>query len=176
MPIKNDDEPEITADDLLGDEPADDALLAAIEDEDMDGLDPNHPILSLDEQREAKREARIGVDKKRKKAALEAYIKLETERLQHEEGLVTGIGIKDELVDMLIDVAEYTDRIVLNNVTYFHGHSVRVPRHVAETLREICARSHNHQNEIDGKNLSERFRRQALHEMRPVAVLSGKAA
>lgn len=123
------------------------------------GALPAHPLLSPDEVAAAMAKARESVEAKRRDAAIKAVIKAETERLEREEGLVTGDGVKDEMVTVHLDLAEHSNRIVLSGTPYWHGHTYTIPRHVADTLREIQSRGHDHQSEIEGKNLADRFRR-----------------
>lgn len=126
---------------------------------DNEGLDPNHPILSLEDQRKARDEARAVILEERRKAAFKDLVAKEREKLLGVEGLRTGDPVRDELVSVTLDLAEHSDRIVLNGVIYLHGQTYKVPRHVADTMREIQSRGHNHQNELDGKGIADRFRR-----------------
>lgn len=118
-----------------------------------------HPILSAEEVEAARAKARALIETKRKKAATDALIAEETRRLEQEEGLVTGNEVKDEMVSIHLDLAEHSSRIVLSGTPYYHGQTYTVPRHVADTLREIQSRGHDHQSEIEGKNIADRFRR-----------------
>lgn len=167
MPARKPGEP--TAEDLLRDDTAEGEKLTDLEaavaaddarpEGDNEGLDPHHPILSLDEQRAARDVARKQVMEEKRQQAMAALIQAEKEKLLGKEGLRTGDPVRDQEVTITLDLAEHSDRIVLNGVTYMHGHTFKVPRHVADTLREIQARGHNHQNEIDGKGIADRFRR-----------------
>jgi hypothetical protein len=112
-------------------------------------------ILSKEEIEGAKELARENVDKARRAAELSRIV----------EGQRTGLADKDEMVDIMIDLAEFSDRISLNSTEYYHGYSYAVPRHVADTLREIMQRTYHHQSAIDGKSLEEMYRRAA-----PVAI------
>ncbi len=118
-----------------------------------------HAILSPAEVQAARDKARAAILAKQKKTATEALIAEETRRLEREEGLVTGDGVKDEMVTLHLDLAEHSGSIKINGTPYYHGQTYTVPRHVADTLREIMARGHGHQNEIEGKGMAERFRR-----------------
>lgn len=149
---KNPSEEDRAAAEMFGDKPD---LAEALAEE----AGSAHPILSAQEVSEARAKARAAVEAKRKKAATEALIAEETLRLEQEEGLTTGSAVKDEMVEIFLDLAEHSDKIVLSGRPYHHGQTYRVPRHVADTLREIMSRGHNHQNEIEGKAISDRFRR-----------------
>lgn len=140
----------------------------------QDRVDPNHPILTVAEQVQALKKADLAVTAERKKQALADLEKKEKARLMGAVGQVTGDPVRDELVHITLDLAEHADRIILgfggNEHTYFHGQTYKVPRHVADSLREIQARGWNHQLEIEGKGMAERFRRPQNQ------ILSGKAA
>lgn len=153
---------DIKPEDLLGDTDAGlDKMLAetAHDEGDNEGIDPNHPLLTVEDQRAARDLARKKVLEEKRDAAFDALVKAERERLLGKEGLRTGDPTKDEMVHVTLDLAEHSDRIVINGATYMHGQTYKLPRHVADTLREIQSRGHNHQNEIDGKGIADRFRR-----------------
>ena len=141
---------------LMGDEDAPTSDLEAAIQADEPRL---HSILTNEEVEEAKQKARDTIMAKRRLAAKKALIEAETARLEREEGLVTGDGPKDEMVTLHLDLAEHSDRIILSGTTYFHGSIYTVPRHVADTLRDIQARGHEHQNQVEGKDIANRFRR-----------------
>lgn len=119
-----------------------------------------HPLLTAAEIEKAKEKARARVTAEAKTKALKDIEDKEILRLQHESGLVTGETFKDEMVWITLDLAPYADRIRINWQDYYHGHSYNVPRHFADSMREIQARSWAHQDEIDGKSLTEHFQRQ----------------
>lgn len=119
-----------------------------------------HPLLTDEEVAAAKAAARKLVDEGRRKAALKAVTDEETKRLEREEGMRTGVGVKDELVSIRIDLAEHADRIILNGTAYFHGYTYKVPRHVADSMRDIIAQTHKHQDQVDGKSLTQHYQNQ----------------
>ena len=162
-PKTPEDQPEVDAAALFGEQTEGsaapslaDAVAAAEPEERL------HPVLSNEEVLAARAKARSNIEAQRRKAATTDLIKAEEERLAREEGLVTGDGVKDEMVTVTLDLAEHSARIVLSGTPYYHGHTYTVPRHVGDTLREIQSRGHNHQNDIEGKGLSERMRRPHL--------------
>lgn len=126
-----------------------------------------HPILSAEDVEAAKAKARQRVEAERRKTAMKAIEDEETQRLNVEEGLHTGDQVKDELVNLTLDLAEHSSRISLSGRLYFHGQTYTVARHIADTLREIQARGWQHQQEIDGKPMYGAFRKP--HE----TILSG---
>ena len=67
-----------------------------------------------------------------------------------------------------IDVAPYTDRIFLDGKWYMQGRTYQFGQRVADTVREIMARTWEHQAEIDGKN-SNMYRRESPITLSPAA-------
>jgi hypothetical protein len=125
-------------------------------------------ILTPKEIEAAKAIARERVEKSLKEAETERLIAAEMEKMRREEGARTGKVDLDEEVSVTIDLAEFADRLRINNVEYFHGHTYTVPRHVFDTMRDIMFRGHLHQNALDGKDLNTFYRSKAQ------PVLSGK--
>lgn len=156
-----------TAESLLGDD-LEAAILADAPKELEAGIDPNHPVLTVDEQRKALQKAREAVQAERKAQAIADLQNREEDRLRGGVGQMTGDPNRDEIVHVTLNLAEHSDRIALNGRQYFHNGTYQVPRHVADTLRDIQAHGWNQQAEIEGKNLANRT-------LRPQApVLSGK--
>jgi hypothetical protein len=168
MTEKKTDEP-VTAASLLDDDaPAVqvakiDDLETVMADIDADeGIDPNHPILSVEEQREAIKKARARVAADSKKEAIKAFEAQVYDKERGRTGLRTGDAAKDEPVSVTLDLAEHSSCITINGTPYWHGFTYTVPRHVADTLREVMSRGHDHQTDLDGKGLSERMRKPRL--------------
>lgn len=115
----------------------------------------SHPILSDIEVAAAKKEARDAVEKERKSTAIKTLIAQETLRLRREEGLVSGDPVKDEMVQVTIDLPEFCSDITINMEPFYHSHTYRVPRHVANSMKEQMQRAWMHQNEIDGKSQAQ---------------------
>lgn len=128
-----------------------------------------HPILTNKEVEEIRAQARKEIADTRKRNAKSQFLEAEKARLLTEEGLTTGLGPKDQMVRITIDLSEYAANIVINHKVYWHGQTYTVPRHVAETLREIMFRTHLHQNEIDGKGLRSFYQRHRDTELSPVS-------
>lgn len=121
----------------------------------------DHPLLTKEEVLAARKEARAKLDAERKKDAKARLIEAETLRLKQEEGLVVG-GHMDDMVDVLIDLPEYADRLVLDSVAFLHGRSYRMPRHRGDTIREIMGRMWFYQNELDGKSYKSFYAKNRL--------------
>lgn len=120
---------------------------------------PAHPILNPEQVAAALAKARKLVEDQRIKAATQALVEAEVDRLKQEEGLVTGIEAKDEMVTITLDLAEHSDKITLSGRPYWHGHTYTVPRHIADTLRDIQFKGHRHQLDIEGKDPTMAYRR-----------------
>ena len=130
-----------------------------------------HAVLSNDEVLEARARARAKIEKERRAAAMKAVEAEETTRLRLEEGLVTGVSENDEPVSITLDLAPHSDCIRTNGVegsVYWHGFTYTVPRHVANSLREIQARGWIHQDEIDGKNLTQHYQNKRVTVLSPI--------
>lgn len=130
----------------------DDELEAAPTDERL------HPILTNEEVAKAKASARDKVQAEQRKAALKQVEAEETVRLRREEGLTTGIGVKDEIVSLTIDLPPFAACLRVDfDREFHHGHTYQVPRHVADSLREMMDREWKHEDEVKGRSLSEHY-------------------
>lgn len=90
-----------------------------------------------------------------RKLAREKLLREEIEKLRGREGQQVADPHENEMVRIRIDLAEYSDRILLNfpqNPPFMHGRDYDVPRHVARTLLEIMARTHQQKAREDGKS------------------------
>lgn len=112
---------------------------------------PDHPSLSEDEVAAIRKKARAKLNADKKKDEETRLFEAELRRLKMEEGLVVG-GAMDDMVDITIDLAEFATCLTLDSVAFHHGRTYTVPRHRADTLREMMYRGWEHQNEIDGKS------------------------
>jgi len=129
-----------------------------------------HPVLSNEEYEAAVAKARAKVLEETKDKAIAHLIEAETLRLQREEGFHSGDPVKDEEVNIRIDLPEFAAYLSINGLQFWHGHTYRQPRHVVDTLREMQQRTWDHQAEIDGKSKTGAYQR-------PSGItLSGKVA
>jgi hypothetical protein len=130
-----------------------------------DILAGNAPLISETEHDDILVEARARVREAMKDAERERLMAQAMERIRREEGQKTGEVDKDELVNVLIDVAEYaavsnsSTGITVNGTQFQNGRTYQVPRHVAASLRDVMARSSEPQATIEGKPRHEYFRR-----------------
>ena len=121
--------------------------------------DRKHPVLSNAEYDAAVAEAKKRLDDAERKAARERLIADSMDAIRRERNALTGQIDLDEPVMITVDVAEYTDRIIIDGKQYFHGSTYTVPRHTAQTLNEVMFRSYMHQAQLDGKDPQEAYRR-----------------
>jgi hypothetical protein len=66
------------------------------------------------------------------------------------------------VVTVTLDLAEHSDKIIINGEPFWHGHTYTRPRHVVNQLREIMMRGWIHQDTIDGKDLAQQYARRRL--------------
>lgn len=121
----------------------------------------NAPLLTADEIEVAKTEARDRVRADAVKAARKDVVDKEIVRLKR-LGSPLGEGAKDELVTITLDLAEHSNKIVINGEPFWHGHTYTRPRHVVDSMREQMLRGWNHQDQLDGRSLDDTFRRRRL--------------
>lgn len=134
------------------------AAIAAETDEPAEEEVRLHPILSNAEYLAAQERAAKRVEEDARKEAVKHVEQEAYDRMRGKKGLRTGDPRKDELVSLTLDLPEFTDRITINHFAYMHGGTYTVPRHVADSLREIQSRAWDHDNEINGKGIADRAR------------------
>jgi hypothetical protein len=120
---------------------------------------PVSAALSEEDIEGAKAKAREEVRAELKRKALKEVMEAEKEKLRREAAGETGDHYKDEIVSCTIDLAEHSSHIMLDMNRYDHGYTYKVRRSVAETLREIMQRTHQHQDQIEGRSLTDSLRR-----------------
>lgn len=106
------------------------------------------------------------VDKERK-AAAEAQLLEQFEIEERQAG-----GLDEPMVEIYIDLAPYADRIMLDGVVYFQGHTKTVRESVAAVMNEMMQASWRHQSIVDGK--AEDFYRRSRGQ-RVVPLGNGQA-
>lgn len=111
-------------------------------------------LLTEEEKAEIRQQALDDVIAEKRRDAKKQLLEQEKAKLSARSGLKTGNPTKDELVTITVNVPEFVPHLWLNmphGQKYFHGHSYKVPRHVAETLAEMQSRAWDHENEIQGR-------------------------
>lgn len=66
---------------------------------------------------------------------------------------------KQEMVQVRLDLAEYTEGLLVDGVRYYHNGLYTIPRAKYDVFLEQMYRSHEHQNQIDGKSRADLARR-----------------
>lgn len=102
-------------------------------------------ILDPKRVEELRAKARAKVDKERVSAA-EAQMLEQFEKEERQQG-----GLDEQLVDVVIDLAPYADRLMLDGVIYFQGQTKTVRQSVADVINEISFKTWQHQSIVDGK-------------------------
>lgn len=138
----------------------------AAEDLDPDGHDL-HAILTNKQVLAVRAQARKEMLADQVAAAKASLLDEEKQRLLVEEGVSTGSSALDEIVSITLDLADHTDKLVVNFAPYWHGITYTVPRHVANSLREQMWRGWQHQHILDGKGIAESYQRQRVSSISP---------
>ena len=63
------------------------------------------------------------------------------------------------MVRITLDLAPFQGHLTVNFNDYHHGQTYTVPRHVANSLREMQANGWRHESQINGKSLTEHYQR-----------------
>lgn len=64
----------------------------------------------------------------------------------------TGKVTEEEVENVTINVAPHSDRITLDGVHYLANQSYDMPKAKADTVRDICARTWQHEQQTGGAN------------------------
>lgn len=120
-----------------------------------------HQILSNDDLAKAKAEAARRVMEARHKAAYDRAVAEEEERLRTEEGLTTGNPIRDEIVNITIDLPRFGNNLMVNGpmgMVYHQGMTYPVPRHVADSLCEMMFAAWKAEDNMEGRDILQQYR------------------
>jgi hypothetical protein len=126
--------------------------------------------LTADELEDIRREARKKVEAELKasnEAARKTIIAKALDAEILEQRRAAGLtDHRDDLVQILIDIAPFDDKIVIDGTMYFHGSWYTVDRRKHDTLREICARSWDAEDRAGNPN--RKFYRHVAGSMNPM--------
>lgn len=126
--------------------------------------------LSDDERERIRAEARKAVEEElrnvNKVAKKDLMRKALDDEILEQRRLAGLTDYRDDIIDFLVDVAPFTDRIVIDGTTYFHGYWYKVPRKLYEVLRETCARSWDAEDRAGNPN--KKFHRTVAGTMNPM--------
>ena len=106
----------------------------------------------------------VEVNRLKKKELMAKMLDQEIQHQRREAGLT---DYRDDMLDILIDVAPFTDRITIDGTVYFHEHWYKVDRRLFDVLREIMARSWDSEDRAGNPN--RKFRRTVAGSMNPLA-------
>lgn len=128
-----------------------------------------YPLLTEEEILDALGDVKAEVLAKRKEAMIKRLMAEERTRLRREEGMTVGVSALDELVDKVIDCADWQNPIRMNFMEYHKGRSYPMPRHMANQIAEMEQWGRKLQRELDGKDsLSEFYKKQKAETFSPV--------
>ncbi len=102
-------------------------------------------ILDPKRVEELRGKAKAKVEKERQLAA-EAQLLEQFEKEERQAG-----GVDEPMVEIYIDLAPYADRIMLDGVIYFQGHTKTVRESVGAVMQEMMQATWRHQSIVDGK-------------------------
>lgn len=91
------------------------------------------------------------VAKERKDAASKALL----EKFVAEARRATATDPDEEMVDIFIDLPEFSDRLIIDGRIYLYGHTYTVNRAQYNGIKEMLHRAYDHQDELDGKSKYE---------------------
>jgi len=117
-------------------------------------------LLTAEDVAELEKAAHDAVTEERKADARQAFLKEAMEKARQD--LIPGA----ELLDIQIDLPGHSDRITIDQVSYMHGGTYKVPKVKYDTLVDIMARAWQHENEIGGAN-SNAYRKPRGVMLRP---------
>lgn len=72
-------------------------------------------------------------------------------------------GLEEPMEKVLIDLAPFADRLMLDGKVFFNGHEPTVPASQAAVIRDMMQATWRHQSIVDGK--SENFYRKQRSQM-----------
>ncbi len=107
---------------------------------------PDLELLSETERAELKKIAADEVVEERKKKARNAYIEaMKVEALREQDP-------EEELIPYQIDLAGHADRIMIDGRVFLHGQTYDFTKKELDTIRDVVARTWDHEEEIGGSN------------------------
>lgn len=120
-----------------------DALATALHDE---------TLLTDEERADIEKSAETVVAEERKKAAADALREKALRRARQ------AVGLEARMVTDRLNLAEHSDKLVIDGRTFWHGHEYTLPKPMWDSMHEMQNRGWEHQDEIEGKS---KFARQA---------------
>jgi hypothetical protein len=102
-------------------------------------------ILSKEEKLELRKKAEDEIALEAKEAAKEQYLETQRKIAKRKQGVI------EALEEVYIDLPESSANITLDGHMFLANHSYTVPKSQADVMRDIMARSWNHEAEINGR-------------------------
>lgn len=128
-------------------------------------------VLTEEEMERIRRKARSEVEAELKQRAsaqkqdlIQEAADRELQEMRREAGLT---DYRDDLLSITIDVAPYSDGLVIDNRKYQQGYTYQVTRRQYESMREQMARSWDHEDQTGYPN--KKFYRRPADTMNPMA-------
>lgn len=125
--------------------------------------EPESPLLSDGELERIREEAKKKVDAElaalnveKKKAKMAEALDAEVLQMRRDAGLT---DYRDDVVEIFIDVAPFSDNLTIDGTVYQHGQWYKVSRRKADSMREAMARSWDSEDRAGNPN--RKFRREA---------------
>lgn len=113
----------------------------------------NLSMLTEEEKKALYEEARASVLAEMEQDARDVYFQQALKEVRR------GHSPKDQIVEVMIDIASFLPYIAIDGIQYFHGYTYPVERNRAVVLYEQMQRSWQHQDEIDGRSRFNPYRR-----------------
>jgi hypothetical protein len=114
----------------------------------------DHKVLSADRRAQLTKQAEEDLAAEREQQAGDDWYDKELERLRR------GYIPSAQYVRITIDAAPYVQFFMLDGVQYYPGYPYEVTRDQAAVLNEQCQRSWQHQDQIDGRDRYQPYRRE----------------
>lgn len=120
-----------------------------------------------------KAKVRARMNAERIKAKLKMIEQEEERRLRDEEGLTEDAGPGGDLVNIMLDLAPFADRLVVDGRIYMTGQTHTVKRRVAASLAEMQYNGWKHQLlSIEGKSLTDYYQRNRDTRLTPRGAIN----
>lgn len=131
-------------------------------------------VLNSEDVAEVKAEAAKSIRAEMRKVAREKLLKdLKADLKREAQAEMKRGRARGDMVDVNVDLAPFTDRIILDGEVFMHGRVYRVSRAQSRTLQEQCFRTWTHQEEISGQRNANQFFKEKLPRVSPQGVSYG---
>lgn len=113
---------------------------------------PNTALLSDEMKDKLRTKAKGVINKERQEQEEDIFFDnvLQEERINSLKS--RGLYSEDEIVPIVIDLAPHANAVTLDGRSYFHGAFYELPRRIYDTVRDIAARTWDHEDQTGGAN------------------------